>query len=366
MTSHHTETAMLPWAANTIEWWDIDRLLPYANNARQHTDTDVELIAKAFLEFGWTFPVLVAEDGTIIAGHCRTEAARKLGLKTTPVIVARGWSEAQIRSYRVFDNQMVARGTWDPEKLGEELAKIMSDGGDVAGLGFDPEELAALLASPGTDGLTDPDLAPDLPQQPATRPADTWCLGEHRVSCGDSTQLTDVTSVLKGATPMLMVTDQPYGVGYDPAWRERENLGIGKRSKGKVVNDDRADWREAWELFPGNVAYVWHGALHGSVAADALLASGFEVRAQIIWAKQHFALSRGDYHWQHETCWYAVRKGATARWAGDRKQTTLWEIPNNNASGMRIASRLGARNQKPIECMRRPIVNNSRPGEVIL
>ena len=141
---------------------------------------------------------------------------------------------------------------------------------------------------------------------------------------------------------------------------------VGKHSLGKVVNDDRADWRAAFALFPGDVAYVWHAVLHGAVVADGLAACGFQLRSQIIWTKQHFVLSRGDYHWQHESCWYAVREGRSGHWGGDRRQTTVWEIANNNpfGNGQREET-WGHGTQKPVECMRRPIDNNSRPGQAV-
>ena len=163
-----------------------------------------------------------------------------------------------------------------------------------------------------------------------------------------------------------MITDPPYGVGYDPAWRAHRKLGNGKLAQGRVLNDDRADWREAYALFPGDAAYVWFGALHGDIVAAGLAACGLQLRAQIVWVKQHFTLSRGDYHWKHETCWYAVRQGKASHWQGDRTQTTVWEIANNNPFGNRQREQSwGHGTQKPVECMRRPIVNNSRPGQAI-
>jgi DNA modification methylase len=163
-----------------------------------------------------------------------------------------------------------------------------------------------------------------------------------------------------------MVTDPPYGVGYEPSWRARRGLGSGKLAQGKVLNDDRAEWREAYALFAGDVAYVWHGSLHGDVVAAGLAACRLQPRAQIVWAKQHFTLSRGDYHWKHETCWYAVREGQSSHWQGDRTQTTVWEIASNNPFGNpQREQSWGHGTQKPVECMRRPIVNNSRPGQAI-
>jgi DNA modification methylase len=154
-----------------------------------------------------------------------------------------------------------------------------------------------------------------------------------------------------------MVTDPPYGVAYDPAWRNAAGAAQTKRT-GRVLNDDRADWRDAWALFPGDVAYVWHGALHAGTVAESLTATGFAIRAQIVWAKERLVLSRGHYHWQHEPCWYAVR--GKGHWSGDRKQSTLWSIPNRDQDTATVHG-----TQKPVEVMRRPILNNSSPGQAV-
>ena len=191
--------------------------------------------------------------------------------------------------------------------------------------------------------------------------------GGHRIICGDSTDAATVERLLAGVKPHLMVTDPPYGVEYDASWRNeaaRTSKGMGNRAIGagaigKVMNDDRADWREAWALFPGDVAYVWHAGKHAGMVADSLQAAKFDVRSQIIWAKNHLAISRGDYHWQHEPCWYAVRAKATSHWSGDRKQSTLWQIDKPKKS------ETGHSTQKPVECMARPIKNNSSPGQAV-
>ena len=203
------------------------------------------------------------------------------------------------------------------------------------------------------------DEIPEAPEDPVTRPGDLWILGNHRLLCGDSTVATDVERLLGTVKPLLMVTDPPYGVDYDPVWRNKAGAAATKRT-GKVLNDDRADWREAWALFPGDVAYVWHGALHAAVVAESLEAAGFNVRSQIIWAKDRLVLSRGDYHWQHEPCWYAVKKTGKGHWAGDRKQTTLWQIAHRDQDADTVHG-----TQKPVECMHRPILNNSSPGQAI-
>jgi DNA modification methylase len=346
------------WPADRIERWPIKRLVPYARNARTHSDGQIGQLAASIREWGWTNPVLVAEDGTIIAGHGRVLAAHKLGITKVPVMVAAGWTEAQRRAYTIADNKLTLNGGWDQELLGLEIEELEVLGFDLDLIGFSEEELASLAART-TDGLTDPDVVPDLPSNPVTQPGDIWVLGTHRLSCGDSTSKDDVDALLAGVSPHLMVTDPPYGVSYDPAWRKRAGVNLNPRKLGKVVNDDQDDWREAWALFPGSVAYIWHASLHTSEVKQSLEVSGFEMRAQIIWAKDRFAFSRGHYHWQHEPCWYAVRGTSGAHWSGDRKQSTVWTIPARDDDGH------GHGTQKPVECMRRPMENNSSPGQAI-
>jgi DNA modification methylase len=164
-----------------------------------------------------------------------------------------------------------------------------------------------------------------------------------------------VKALFAGAVPQLMVTEPPYGVEYDPEWRHRRGVNNSAR-KGKIRNDEIADWTPTWDLFPGEIAYVWHGALRSTIVAESLAKSRFAIRAQIIWAKERLAMSQGDYHWQHEPCRYAVRK--KGHWTGDRKQTTLWIV----GSGGQDAETKHA-TQKPVECMRRPMLSNSSPGQ---
>jgi len=366
MNTGSAEASSVRWPAERIERWPIERLIPYANNPRLHSEADVDKIAASIRRWGWTNPALVDENGTLIAGHGRVAAAVKLKLTSIPVIVARGWSEDEKQAYRLADNELAARASWDFDLLHNELNDLRSSGFDLDLIGFEPDRLEEILAGLGSSGLTDPDSVPEVPDQPVTRPGDVWQLGDHRVGCGDSTSAADVALVLAGSEAHLMVTDPPYGVAYDPSWRAHRGRRAGKLAQGKVVNDDRADWRQAYALFPGDAAYVWHGAMHGDVVAAGLAACGFQLRAQIVWAKQHFTLSRGDYHWKHECCWYAVREGKTSHWTGDRTQTTVWEFPNNNPFGSpQREESWGHGTQKPVEAMRRPIVNNSRPGELV-
>ena len=357
---HRKPNMTLSFAPDAIEQWPLDRLKPYARNAKMHGADQVAKIAASMAEFGWTVPCLVADDGELIAGHGRVLAAEQLGLKEAPVIVLGHLTDEQRRAYRIADNKLTELGEWDEIVLSEELQLLASENFDLSLIGFDDGELDALLS--GLEDETDTegeDDIPEPPDDPVSRPRDLWVLGNHRLLCGDATVATDVERVLGTVKPLLMVTDPPYGVEYDPAWRNKTGASATKRT-GKVLNDDRADWREAWALFPGDVAYVWHGALHAGEVAESLEVSGFNIRSQIIWAKDRLVLSRGDYHWQHEPCLYAVKKTGKGHWAGDRKQTTLWQIANKDQDADTVHG-----TQKPVECMRRPILNNSSPGQAI-
>jgi DNA modification methylase len=339
-----------------IEYWPLQKLVPFVRNARTHSPSQVAEIAGSIRAFGFSNPILVSDQGDVIAGHGRLAAARQIKMAEVPVIVLSGLSETQRRQLVLADNRIALNAGWDLEMLNLELTELSAIGADLTLLGFNDKELATALNGSGA-GLTDDDEVPAIAEIAITQPGEIWTLGTHRVACGDSTDAGLVRALLAGVKPQLMVTDPPYGVAYDPEWRHR--LGVNKSDKrGKIQNDERADWAEAWALFPGEIAYVWHGALHAGTVADSLLKTGFKIRSQIVWAKERLVMSRGDYHWQHEPCWYAVRK--KGNWTGDRKQTTLWTIPTRGQDAETKHS-----TQKPVECMRRPMLNNSDLGQAI-
>jgi DNA modification methylase len=339
-----------------LEHWPVDKLVPAARNARTHSDAQIAEIAGSIRAFGFANPILVGSEGDIIAGHGRLAAARLLKLPDVPVIVLIGLTEMQRRQLLLADNRIALNSGWDSEMLRLELTDLSKLGADLRSLGFTKHELAKAL-TPAATGLTDEDEVPVASETAVTGLGDIWVLGDHRIACGDCTDPQVVGVLLGEAKPSLMVTDPPYGVNYDPQWRHRTGVNKSKRT-GKVENDDRADWSEAWKLFPGNIAYVWHGALHASAVADSLTREGFGIRAQVIWAKERLVIGRGDYHWQHEPCWYAVR--SKGNWTGDRKQTTLWQISSKDQDAETTHG-----TQKPVECMRRPMLNNSSPGDVV-
>lgn len=354
----------------------------YERNSRTHGEAQMQQLMASIKEFGFVNPVLVDERG-IIAGHARDLAAQRLEMKEIPFINLSGLSPSQRKALVIADNKLALNAGWDLDMLRLELGDLREAGFDLGVTGFDTFEVADIFAT--RVGKTDPDDAPALEETPISALGDVWQLGPHRLICGDSTKADTVDRLLKGAKPHLMVTDPPYGVNYDANWRNKA-LEPAKRAIGVVKNDERVDWSAAWALFPGQVAYVWHGDKQSSLLEQSLVAAKLMLRSQIIWVKSQPVLSRGNYHHQHEPCAYAtqdgandhwcaiseherfvpehelatymVRKGETARWAGGRKQSTVWQIEH-------IRSETGHSTQKPVECMKRPIENNSKPGDSI-
>lgn len=357
-----------------IEQRPLAKILPYPGNARKISAKAVAKVAESIKNFGWRQPIVVDKKGVVVVGHARLLAAKELKLKAAPVHVASELTPQQIRLYRLADNRSHDEAKWDEALLGVELAELMSLGADLEFSAFDPSELDRLL-SPNEADAARADREVTVPELPSSKRGDLWLLGGHRLLCGDSTDPGSVSSVLKNNSPKLMVTDPPYGVEYDPQWRnevEKQHFAqVGgprpsNRATGLVTNDDRVDWTKVYKLFPGDVVYLWHAGVYAADVAIHAAAAGFKIRAQIIWRKQHFVFSRGAYHWQHEPCWYAVREGANASWLGGRKQTTVWDVANLNPMGGNTKEApTGHGTQKPIELMRRAIVNHvKRGGEV--
>ena len=319
-------------------------LTPYPKNPRHITPAAVNAVAESLTAFGWQQPIVIDPKKVIVAGHTRRLAALQLGWTHAPTVMI---PAKHARAYRLADNRSGEFSTWDLDVLPGELAALPTGQLEaLPALDFDA------IARKPLDGQTDPDDIPEAPK-PRTKLGDVWTLGDHRLMCGDATDQACVHNLLDGAEPDLMVTDPPYGVQYDSSWRYKAGISTKDGAFGKSVNDDTADWQAAYALFPGNIAYVWMSSLALPVAAGGLASCGFIPRSLIIWDKGHIVIGRGHYHWRHETCWYAVRKGAQAHWVGDRKASTLWEIDNPRKS------ETGHSAQKPIECMQRPIRNHT-------
>ena len=336
----------------------IKKLRPYKHNARTHSKTQIEQLKASLQEFGFTNPVLIDGRRNVIAGHGRLLAAEALGIKEVPTIALCGLTPEQAKAYRLADNQIALNSAWDLDLLAADF-NALEGAFEPATLGFSFDQAAA-FADATQDGVETESLLPT--GSPKTKPGDLWLLGNHRLKCGDATDADDVADCLDGAEPHLMVTDPPYGVEYDASWRNgvrrRDGSLVGAKAVGPVKNDHRCDWRAAWDLFPGAVAYVWHASLFADQALWGLRTSGFMPRAEIVWLKRSIIIGRGHYHWQHEPCFYAVREGKTGHWNGSRRQSTVWEIAH-------LKSETGHSTQKPIECMRRPILNNSKIGQAV-
>jgi DNA modification methylase len=345
-----------------IQTWPVSKLVPYFRNPRKK-DHVVERMAASINEFGFKIPILARSSGEVVDGHLRLKAAEKLGMQEVPVILCDEWSEAQVKAFRLMVNRSVTWAEWDEELLALEIGELRTLDFDLSLTGFEPVEIDEFLFGDEKDDGQEQDV-PVLTEQAITQLGDLWMCGEHRVLCGDATSAEVVGRLLGSTKPALMVTDPPYGVDYDPNWRERAGLGR-QRQTGTVANDQQVDWSAAYGLFPGAVAYVWHAGVHAAEVAANLESAGFRIRSQIVWAKQHFALSRGNYHWQHEPCWYAVKEGQSANWCGDRTQSTLWQVANLNPFGGSEEEATGHGTQKPVELMRRPILNNSVRGDII-
>lgn len=340
---------------------------PNPHNTRTHSKRQIRALKRSIENFGFVRPILVDVSGKIVAGHGCWEAAKQLGLTHVPTIALSNLTPAQVRAYLVADNKLAEMSGWDREKLAIELQDLSELKIDLSLTGFEAAELEVLMSDFAPPGMSPDDVVPPVPadRKAFSQLGDIWHLGKHRLACGDSSDPTLVGRLLGGAAPVLMATDPPYAVNYAPGWRHKLGINTSRRTR-PILNDDRADWREAWALFPGDVAYVWHAGLHAGTVAASLVEAGFEIRSQIIWNKARFVIGRGDYHWQHEPCWYAVRKGCSGRWNGNRDQSTVWTIAGpSDASPAPKDQVTEHATQKPVECMRRPILNNTSPGDAV-
>jgi ParB/RepB/Spo0J family partition protein len=303
----------------------------------------------------------------VLSGNQRLRVYRKLGLESTPVVVV-DLDDAQARLLAQALNR--TRGSDDPKGYAALLEEVLREVPAAEVAAVLPESEASidrLLRHYGREQVeTAPHLLP--PAEPRSRLGEIYELGPHRLLCGDATDADQVEQLLAGESVSLLVTDPPYGVRVDHSWRDGVRQPAGSARTATLLNDDRADWREAYQLSGARVAYVWHGALHAGLVGQGLVEAGFELRQQIIWSKQIHTLSRAHYQWKHEPCWYAVREGASAGWQGGRKQTTVWEeaspIASFGGSG-KDDSVTAHPTQKPVALYAWPILNHTAPGEVV-
>jgi DNA modification methylase len=355
--------------------WAIEKLVPYIRNPRKN-DAAVDRMVSSMREFGFKIPMLVRSDGEVVDGHLRLKAAKKLGITEIPVILCDEWTPAQVKAFRLMVNRSVTWADWDEELLALELKDIQAADFDLTLTGFDGKELDDLLA---IDDEEKANAAPPLPESPASRLGDLWILGPHRVLCGDCTDGEVVARLLGERQPRLMVTDPPYGIELDTEWRDRAGLnGLGaaepsymkNRSAGhtetSISGDTRADWSDAFALVPSlEVAYIWHASKFTREVLDGLLRIGFLHHQQIIWDKGRTVLTRTHYWFQHEPCWYVRKKNAP--WFGKAgENSTIWSSPSPKfIMGGSDEEKFDRPTQKPVELMRRPILNHLRRGELV-
>jgi DNA modification methylase len=336
----------------------VDDLRVDPANANTHPERNMRAIRDSLAEFGQRQVIVARENGTVIAGNGRLEAARNLGWSHIACVTVDDDDLTAMR-YAIADNRSGELSEWDSETLAKTLQAVESEFGSLDGLGFDGNDLGELLdeLEPEVDVSDAPDAeidrAEELREKWQTEEGQLWLIGEHRLLCGDSTISDDVSRLLGDSKPMLMVTDPPYGVDYKPGWRG-ERLGSKVGRAGEVDNDDRADWREAWSMFPGDVVYCWHADKTAGKVRESLESQGFVIRNLIHWVKSHFVISRGHYNPQHETAAYAVRKGGKAHWRGSQGESTVWEIDLHDDTDMKSHG-----TQKPLGAMANPMKNHA-------
>jgi len=354
----------MSWVADKIEHWPLARLLPYARNARTHSDDQVAQIAASIVEFGFTNPCLVGADGVLVAGHGRLLAARKLGLDTVPVVVLDHLSQTQRRALVLADNRIAENAGWDDAMLRTELEALQADGFDLDLTGFDPDALAELLAGEETDqaGEVDDDDVPEETVALVSRPGDLWVLGEHRVLCGDATDPESYARLLPGERADMVFIDPPYNVDYANSAKDKL-----RGTQRPILNDNLGAAFHDF-LLAALTPIVSHcrGAIYIAMSSGELdtlqatfRAAGGHWSTFVIWAKNTFTLGRADYQRQFEPILYGWPEGAQRHWCGDRDQGDVWQIKKPQRNDLHPT-------MKPVELVERCIRNSSRPGDVVL
>jgi DNA modification methylase len=352
------------WFADKIEQWPTAKLLPYARNARTHSDSQVAQIAASIAEFGFTNPILAGSDGVIVAGHGRLAAAQKLGLDIVPVVVLDHLTPTQRRALVIADNRIAENAGWDDALLRIELEALQDEGFDLDLTGFDADALADLLAGdePDNQGQTDEDAVPDAGDAPVSRPDDVWQLGPHRLLCGDATVAASYETLLNGKAVDMVFTDPPYNVNYANSAKDK------MRGKDRaILNDNLGDGFYDFLLaaLTPTLAHC-RGAIYVAMSSSeldtlqsAFRAAGGHWSTFIIWAKNTFTLGRADYQRQYEPILYGWPEGGERHWCGDRDQGDVWQIKKPQKNDLHPT-------MKPVELVERALRNSSRPGNVVL
>ena len=357
-------TALLPSRLHAFtdrsELWPIDRLRQARHNPRTHSADQIQRIAASMAEFGWTNPILVDEEGQILAGHGRLLAAKELGLSEVPVLRFDYLSEAQKRAYLIADNQLALQAGWDEQLLAQEVAQLRTERFDLDLLGFDATELERLLALDPDAGEAEPaeDEVPPVPAVPVSRPGDLWLLGPHQLLCGDATVEADVDRLLDGGLADVTFTDPPYNVAYH---------GGTSSDRRAILNDDLGgDFGAFLQVVCRQLLRVSKGAIYIAMSSSelptlqqAFVTSGGKWSTFIIWAKQHFTLGRADYQRQFEPILYGWPEGGGHYWSGARDQGDVWFFDRPCCNELHPT-------MKPVALVERAIRNSSRRGDLVL
>ena len=362
----------------------IGRVKPYPGNPRKIPQKAINAVAASLREFGWQQPLVVDSDNVLVVGHTRLLAAKHLGMKKVPCVVAEGLTPAQVKAYRLADNKTGEQSGWLDDALASEIGELLDGGFEMGAFGFDAKDLAG-----GASLKPDPDTimrysrkVPDT----AFKTGDVLVFdGRHRLICGDSRDPEVVAEVLAGAEPHLCVTDPPYGVEYSPEWRSRLLSNLSTRSTRGSGDSmiDSVEYMMAGVLPSVDVIWCWHADRHSWAYQKRLAEAGFTWRATVIWVKEAFRINQGHVNWQHEPCLYAVRKGKSSQWNGGRRVSSLmaekgtdwWPTNAEQEAAWLNGGCIFARSteekniphatQKPVECMARPIRFNSKPGDAV-
>ena len=353
-----------PWLSTHIERWPTAKLVPYARNARTHSDEQVAQIAASIVEFGFTNPILAGSDGVIVAGHGRLAAAQKLGLDTVPVVVLDHLTPTQRRALIIADNRIAENAGWDDAMLRIELQSLKEDGFNLDITGFDADALAEIMAGEETtvDGQTDDDAAPEVPVTPISRPGDVWELGNHRLVCGDATDPASYEALMADAQADMVFTDPPYNVDYANSAKDK------MRGKDRpILNDNLGDGFYNFLLAAltpmlersAGAIYIAMSSSELDTLQQAFRAAGGKWSTFIIWAKNTVTLGRADYQRQYEPILYGWPEGQNRHWCGDRDQGDVWNIKKPQKNDLHPT-------MKPVDLVERAIRNSSRPGDIVL
>jgi DNA modification methylase len=353
-----------PWLSTHIERWPTEKLVPYARNARTHSEEQVAQIAASIVEFGFANPIMAGSDGVIVAGHGRLAAAQKLGLESVPVVVLDHLTPTQRRALIIADNRIAENAGWDDAMLRIELQSLQEDGFNLDITGFDADALAEIMAGEETtvDGQTDDDAVPEVPVTPISRPGDVWEMGKHRLVCGDATDPKSYELLMADAQANMVFTDPPYNVDYANSAKDK------MRGKDRpILNDNLGDGFYDFLLAAltpmlercAGATYIAMSSSELDTLQSSFRAAGGKWSTFIIWAKNTFTLGRADYQRQYEPILYGWPEGQNRHWCGDRDQGDVWNIKKPQKNDLHPT-------MKPVELVERAIRNSSRPGDIVL